>query len=200
MNGLRVVAWNVKGTHDELHLSSAMGKWLNGLGDILALTETGHKGKATPALKGFKRLACTMRPHKSSHGGVALYVRHTHVGHVSVVEDVPEMGMLWFKIKGPCDVFACIAYLPPSTSTVYKHEEGRLSADAHLAALSEGVSRYGARGKVLLLGDFNARTKGLDERGSNTEGGGGMHFAGPVGGGRCAHPCGRAPGLRRHGG
>ena len=183
MNGLRVVAWNVKGTHDELHLSSAMGKWLNGLGDILALTETGHKGKATPALKGFKRLACTMRPHKSSHGGVALYVRHTHVGHVSVVEDVPEMGMLWFKIKGPCDVFACIAYLPPSTSTVYKHEEGRLSADAHLAALSEGVSRYGARGKVLLLGDFNARTKGLDERGSNTEGGGGMHFAGPVGGG-----------------
>jgi hypothetical protein len=172
--GLRIMTWNVKAQHQQINQSADVSDWLWATTDIIAFTETGHRGKAPGAIRGFKCLACSRRPYAAVSGGVALHVRSSIASHVKVVEDNPALGMLWFRIrlKEGRDVYACAAYLPHPGSTYLKREGGSLSAEAHMLALSKGVAKYRESGEVLVLGDLNARTSQADDRGGHDADGG----------------------------
>jgi exonuclease III len=168
--GVRLLTWNVRGTHDLLHESVHTQRWLKRSADIVMFTETGYAGKPTPALSGFKCLACNERPRHSARdrhtGGVALYARHGLAGRITVVKDNPGLGHIWFRLdEGMRSIYVCAVYLPPQGSAYYKQEGGNLSAEIHRKAITEGVIRYKEKGEVLIMGDLNARTASIDERG-----------------------------------
>jgi hypothetical protein len=158
------MTWNLRGAHDDIHNHPAIPKWLQENADIVAFTETGDAGKPPPLLHGFKCLACSQRPQQSKSGGVALHVRESIMDRVRVIRDIPELGMLWFRITGNEDVYACAAYIPHERSPYLKLEGGNFSIDAHMTALAEGISKYRTKGEVLVLGDLNARTGQEDDR------------------------------------
>ena len=163
VSGLRFMTWNVKGAHDDLHTCYFTQKWLRRSADIVAFTESGYRGKPTPALKGFKRLVCSERPRHSARerrtGGVAVYVAHAIAARVSVVRDEPKLGHVWFKVReGGHTIFVCAVYLPPQASAYYGGADGSLSADAHWQAITSGIVKYRGQGEIILMGDFNART------------------------------------------
>jgi exonuclease III len=156
---LRLLTWNVAGAMDLLHAGDRMRRWLGAKADLLAFSETGHEGQTPPALPGFCRLASTPRPHDCRHGGVALYVRSSIAPAFQVIRDQAEFGLLWFRCRLGVDndIYGAVAYLPPPSSTYYAREEGGLSADAHWDALASGVAQYSPKGRIIVMGDLNAR-------------------------------------------
>ena len=72
--------------------------------------------------------------------------------HISVVKT--EKYHIWLKLHniGPTETttYLCAAYIPPAESEYYEED--------YLNNLYSDISYFQAQGKVLLCGDFNART------------------------------------------
>lgn len=148
-------------------MSSSIKKLLQNRADIIVLTETGQRPHdQVHRLEGFRALACSMRPHDAEHGGVAVYVRLSVSKDVSLVKEMPEFGMCWFKITSDSyDTFACACYLPHKASSYYRLEDGNLDMNSHFATLQQHIAEFSAQGHVVILGDLNARTGTHDDRG-----------------------------------
>jgi hypothetical protein len=139
--------------------------------DILVLPESGtitsDQNIHSPCLPGFRPLCRKPRPYDLEHGGVAVYARkHLHQ-YLSLIEDMPHLGMAWVRFRNPLggrDTFIGALYLPHHTSTYYTRENRSLNFQTHIAEITRCVELYSASGNILLAGDLNARMGSLDDR------------------------------------
>ena len=158
------------GQHDNLHLLPRETLKLRTHSDIICLEETGHRlsdSTPPPPLPGFECIYCKPRPIDPEHGGVAVYARARFVPYLDVVEDLPELGMVWLRLRNPLggrNIYICVLYLPHQTSQYYTQENGKLDSQAHFSAIKECIAVYASLGDILILGDLNARTGTLDDR------------------------------------
>lgn len=106
------------------------------------------------------------RPLSPQSGGHAIFVRKRLAKHVTVVCDRIEHGVVWVHVASPQQpqkgIFVAFVYLPPQSSTYYHQVEG-ISHDEHFMKLQQDIMMYQSKGKVMLMGDFNARTGLLNE-------------------------------------
>ena len=92
----------------------------------------------------------------------------------------PSLGMAWLRLAGRQDTYIGVCYMPPVGSTYYRKEDGALSIDAHWEYLERKVTEFSAKGRIIIGGDFNARTKELDDRPPAADEGDGDGVFGPA--------------------
>ena len=126
--------------------------------NIVGLVHTGTDGEDT-VLDGYTCITALVRPVDAAHGGLALFARNQLAERVRVMRSHPELGQLWVRVEHPtlAATYICICYMPPHGSSYYGRS-GR-DKDTHWTTLSADAAEFGACGPLLLLGDFNARTK-----------------------------------------
>ena len=89
-------------------------------------------------------------------GGVGIAVKKT-LGRVERLEEYEDDGLLWLKLcVGGIDLFVAAVYLVPRTSDWY---EGNLERKVRLI---RGIQCYRQKGRVVVMGDMNARIGSLD--------------------------------------
>ena len=99
------------------------------------------------------------RPHLPSHGGVACLVKEWLVPYCKVARKHPHLGIMWLSIQLPdCAVtlYFAVCYFPPRDSNYYKDTPHTIHD--HFVTLKQDVAEFMQYGRIVLCGDFNART------------------------------------------
>lgn len=116
---MQILAWNIRGQLSCLDVSPKVRHLLQ-RHDVLALSHTGITGHHdAPDIAQFRCISCKPRPYMSKDGGVAIYVKRRHTG-VTLVDEDADMGSSWIKWG---NVIVGLVYIPPESSTVYKHSD-----------------------------------------------------------------------------
>lgn len=137
--------------------------------DVVGLLHTGSVVEDMSSIEVSSSHSCVYmrnRPLSPQSGGHAIFVRKKIAKHVKVVCDRIEHGVVWLHIASPQQpqkgLFVAFVYLPPQSSTYYHQIEG-MSYDDHFMKLQQDIMMYQSKGKVMIMGDFNARTGLLNE-------------------------------------
>ena len=90
-------------------------------------------------------------------GGSVIIVRDTYLKYISVIHNYADT-VIWLKLDHALtafnqDLYIACTYLPPSTSSFYRHYDVDIFYD-----LENQIHHYSSLGKVILIGDMNART------------------------------------------
>ncbi len=127
--------------------------------DIFGVCETWlSSGKEPINIPGFNFYPLNRKKEKGmTRGGLGLFIRHEIKEFVKVRYDISTENVLWCKVKKDFlntgdDLFIGMVYFPPE----YSSREKRLNID-HFNNLLEVTSAL-PNNKVILMGDFNART------------------------------------------
>jgi exonuclease III len=145
---LKVGTLNVQGgLRDSIHEIDerlAMKKY-----DIVALCETRLKATDSVTAKGY---TMHRKDNRDGWGGVALLVNSRFAPLLCALKPTFR-DQLWAKIpgtRGERDLYVCAAYMP-------QESKSRSVREAAWAALTKSVLQYQRKGRVVLLGDLNAR-------------------------------------------
>lgn len=99
------------------------------------------------------------RPHLPSHGGVAWLMKEWLVPYCRVARKHPHLGIMWLRIQPPeCAItlYVAVCYFPPRESNYYQDTPHTIHN--HFETLKQDIAEFMHCGRVLLCGDFNART------------------------------------------
>ena len=169
MNNIKVGCWNINGFKTENMLKSDDDNFTNIVknNDILALVET-HLGNDDYlnldgfTVKHFKRLK-----HKNARkasGGISVFIKNTISKGVQFLDTRNKNSeKCWIKLQKDelgltNDIYICFAYISPNNSSFSKRQD----TDAFQNIMAD-INKYVNKGKIMLLGDFNARTYNICE-------------------------------------
>jgi exonuclease III len=136
--------------------------------DIVGLVHTGcvSENEANVVSSSHECVYIRSRPLSPQSGGHAIYARKQIARYIKVVCDHIEHGVVWLHVTSPTHarkgLFVAFVYIPPQSSTYFHQAEG-LSYDEHFLRIQQDIMDYQNRGRVLIMGDFNARTGTLNE-------------------------------------
>ena len=104
-----------------------------------------------------KESVSSKRRGRRGHGGVCLFIRDNVKPGISILE-VDRSGFIWANIDKDffnldSNICICFAYIPPSDSLYFKSNDV-----GFLEKLEADIRKYSDVGKVILMGDLNART------------------------------------------
>lgn len=165
-NELSVSMWNIQGIINEVHglkLDVPEVKLNLQKHDIIGLVET-HANSTTPInFDGYITIAQVNRPkHKNAKrysGGIAALVRKNLIDGISYIQspNLPRH-VIWLKLSKSFftwinDLYLAIVYLSPEHSSLTVRENPDF-----FDKLESDLAFFSQKGKVLLTGDFNART------------------------------------------
>jgi hypothetical protein len=95
-------------------------------------------------------------------GGVACLTRDSLRDRISLVASDEFARFMWIRLSGftslPRDIYVAVCYFPPISSQFAIHSDS--DGDPYLD-LYVGIIQYSTMGDIILLGDFNARTRAL---------------------------------------
>lgn len=177
MRSLTISSWNIQGLYSS-HFgykttNPELIKNIKGQ-DIIILLETWCRGDIdTQCPSGYRESLLPSIKHKNvkrgrDSGGIIIW----HKQDLALNEMKKGTTHIWLKLnKGTIycdnDVYICAAYAPPSDSSYYD--------DQFFDNLQTEIITFQAQGKVLLCGDFNARTGSEPDY---TDAGGNHHIFG----------------------
>ena len=104
---------------------------------------------------------------KRASGGITLLVEEQLFQGVTICK-CDDDRFLWWKLdrnffRLTDDIFGfCSVYLPPYTSKTYVPESNKDRINCFIT-FRDQLSYFGKKGKIILCGDFNARTGNLDD-------------------------------------
>ena len=131
--------------------------------DIIAFTHIGHDATILGQVRVTNAMRCigmASRPHKPESGGIAIYAKRKWAPYMEVVQQHDEFGILWVRVHGAprqsCTLFIAVIYFPPYCSNYYDRDGGR-DVEEHYSMLQHDIAHFSGMGKVILMGDFNAR-------------------------------------------
>jgi len=137
--------------------------------DIVGLLHTGCIPEDKSSIEVSSSHTCVYmrnRPLSPQSGGHAVFVRRKIAKHVTVLCDRIEHGVVWLRVESPRQpkkgVYVAFVYLPPQASTYYHQVEG-MSYDEHFLKLQQDIMMFQSKGRVVLMGDFNARIGVMNE-------------------------------------
>ena len=152
---LSISAWNVHGlgekTKDEFFLCKIKS-------DINILLETWKGECKDNNILGYNCISKSRkkkRKAKRHSGGIIIYYRKEYEkGITHIVNGTNSQNRLWLKLSKEFfgfqeNVYLCAVYVPPVTSNYFEND---------LNLLENEISSFSNSGKVILMGDFNART------------------------------------------
>ena len=168
-NNVKLLSWNINN-----YKSSCLGDKLKDIDflhqiadcDIVSLVET-HATGHDLSLPGFSSPFRIDRPiskgAKKAFGGVAVFLKSYLTDSKNVYRVCCESkNAIWLKLNSTFtgldkDTFICNLYFSPQT------KRNRLQTSKYVPELQKEIEKFTSLGKVLLLGDFNARTNTLTD-------------------------------------
>jgi exonuclease III len=120
--------------------------------DVLAIQESRLGPSTKLSAKGYKVIRQEAKLEDTGHGVLILVVNHLAVAVTRERSTVSNQ--LWIRISGmgaKKDMFLCSAYMP--------QENDSAEATVAFAALLESAKGYAGRGKVVVMGDLNAKLR-----------------------------------------
>ena len=120
--------------------------------DIVAGQETWERKDKVVNVDGYKWFGKPRIDQNSrrGEGGVGFLVRECIAEEVEFIRDVRYKESVWMKVRGGRGKEALYVYMPTEGSAAAVIEDG-------YERLKEDVLEYQQKGRVVLLGDFNAR-------------------------------------------
>ena len=155
MHGLRVGSWNFSGLCSQ-RKQKEVSEVLNKLKlDIVAAQESWERKGFVIEVQGYKWLgkARKIQNSKRREGGVGFLIRECLLAEVEFITNINLEKSAWIKVRGSRgkeSLYIGCAYMPTTTASVS-------TMDACYENLKEDVLIFKEKGKVMLLGDFNAR-------------------------------------------
>lgn len=159
---LRLYVHNVHGlagTHASDKLQASLERH-----DIVVVTETWVTEPASlPRRADFHRLSCPARPSAGRgrpSGGIAVYWRSQLGLTGEVWQPSGRLDYLWVRLSAPAGLhlYLCAVYIPPESE---KYDD--ISWVDALTADIDHIRREDAAARIVLVGDFNARTGTMHE-------------------------------------
>ena len=151
---LRVAKWNFSGLGSERKQEEIGELLTNNSIDVVAGQESCEREDTRIEVEGYKWFGKPRSNQNSrrGEGGVGFLVRECLVSEVEFITNV-EYGRVWMKVrggKGRSALYVGCVYTPTDSTSV-------AAVDAGYVRLKEDVLTFRQKGKVVLLGDFNAR-------------------------------------------
>ena len=153
---LKVATWNFSGLCSE-RKQKEVAETLSRLNiDIVAGQESWEREGKNIVVDGYKwfRKPRKDQSNPRGEGGVGFLVRECLVDEVEFVNTVKYEESVWMKVRGgrgrEALYICCVYIMPTDSSSVSAIEES-------YASLKEDVLGFKQKGRVVLLGDFNAR-------------------------------------------
>ena len=150
---LRVATWNFSGLGSE-RKQKEIGELLtkNSI-DVVAGQESWEREDTRIEVEGYKWFGKPRSNQNSrrGEGGVGFLVRECLVSEVEFITSVEYEESVWMKVRGGRgrSAVGCV-YMPTDSTSV-------AAVDTGYVRLKEDVLSFRQKGKVVLLGDFNAR-------------------------------------------
>ena len=160
-NCIKLGALNCQGLRDKIDLVEIQN--LISSCDIFGATETWLGDSDDCFLDGFRYHPLNRGKEKGARrGGIGLFVRNDWKEHVKIRKDLSSEISLWCKLSKkffgfPEDVYLGIVYIPPAGSS--REKKSNLDHFNHLLETTRKIESD----HVILMGDFNARTKNLED-------------------------------------
>jgi exonuclease III len=133
---------------------------------LIGLCEVGHQ---FPEFPGFTCVPAEADPNRSVRGagrgkGLGWFVHDAYARYTTTVKSTRHY--VWLRVALPLrvPVFVCAVYLPPAGSKVAWSAD--ITWEDTLNELQADVAAYSRLGEVCMLGDFNAHTDNLEDRGT----------------------------------
>ena len=151
---LRLATWNVSGLRCE-HKQKEIAYLLAYSIDIVAVQELWEKEDSKIDVDGYKWFSKPRTSQRSQRGegGVGFLVRKCLVSEMEFISMVAYEESVWMKVQGERGRLAlyigCV-YMPTDSTSV-------AVLDTCYERLKEDILGFREKGKVVLLGDFNAR-------------------------------------------
>ena len=160
---IQISAWNINGSRskivgDKLSDSSFLSEIEND--DIVALVETHNSDENdTLSIPGYKRVQVKNRKLVSKKsfnngGGLAYFAKSEIFKYVTPIDTINK-DLIWIKIKKEVldnkhDIYVGTVYLPP--------HKNNFDSSKKILDLFEEIISFQKKGRVIVQGDFNART------------------------------------------
>ncbi|KAK3098000.1 hypothetical protein FSP39_015209 [Pinctada imbricata] len=131
--------------------------------DLITLTECWLDNDFTIDIPDFTTFYFPRRKTRCIQGGgTIIIVRNIFAKFVSIVQNYADT-IIWIKLDRALscddqDMYIACVYLPPSNSNYFKHYDVDLFFD-----IENQIQYYSSLGKIILTGDFNARTSNLPD-------------------------------------
>ena len=154
--------WNINGFSQEKFENDTFYKKF----DIFGLTETWTSKDSNINLPGYR--AFTSYASKGNRkkgrlsGGLVIYIREMLFNRGFVKRIKTTKNFIWLKLSkyafnSDSDIFLCLLYMPPRVKSVCPEN------DNIFENLKTCIRDYSTQGKLMLMGDFNARTGVLND-------------------------------------
>ena len=164
---LKFASFNVEGLRnklDDINFKNEISKF-----DFITLVETWLPADEQVNLEGYTSFSLYRRKHpraKPASGGITLLVKEQMFQGVTICK-CDDDRFLWWKLDRNFfgltdDIFVCSVYLPPYTSKTYVSESNKDRINCFIT-FRDQLSYFGKKGKIILYGDFYARTGNLDD-------------------------------------
>ena len=158
---LHLGVWNIEGLTNKLDNPDFISKIKDF--DLISLVETWLPyGNQKINIDGYysfsKHRKQKAQNARRNSGGITILVKSSVKKGIKFLDRESNEEFVWWKLeksflKPNSDIFICSAYVPPQNSS----REIRIDID-HYDHLQNNIYKFLNQGKVLLCGDFNART------------------------------------------
>lgn len=154
--------WNIHGfSQEKLNNDHFYEKY-----DIFGLTETWTNKNSYLVLPGYR--AITVHGTKGNRkkgrpaGGLIVYIKETLFNQGLVKRIKSTRNLIWLRLSKDIfnfksDIFLCTIYIPPRLKSVCPDN------DEIFDKLRDSIHEFSEQGKIILMGDFNARTGTLSD-------------------------------------
>ena len=158
---LTLGAWNLNGIYDSEQELKLNNTWVSNqlkCCDIFTIIES-HCSDEQINFQNYHNIQLS-RPKSANNryfGGLSIFI-HRNIKHHVTVQKMGGTDYIWLKIaKSLCnseeDIFICFGYIPPTNSMVIQTRKSDILSD-----LENDIAHLSKQGKIILGGDFNART------------------------------------------
>ena len=165
---LKILHWNIEGVESRIYgnkteeagFQSLVSKYY-----IIALTETHAGDEAKVSLPGYYTYSSIRPKHERAYkhsGGITISVKEYLKDSVSFIQSRSK-DIVWLKLKrefySMCkDIMLGIVYASPSNSSYTKGIENSVTIQPVWEVLKDELAIHRSTNRIMLMGDFNART------------------------------------------
>lgn len=159
---MKLISWNINGGFSSKITDKCFRNFILTY-DIILLTECWLEKNYNEYIEDFDSYYFPRQKSKSIQGGgTVVLVRRKFHKFVTFVNNQYDT-IIWLKIQGPLcslnsDLYLGCVYIPPNNSSFHRVYNCDIFNE-----LESQITTYLAKGKVMLLGDINARTSNRDD-------------------------------------
>lgn len=159
---MKIISWNINGGFASKFSDKKFQCYILSY-DIVLLTECWIENNFSIDVEGFHSFVFPRMRSKSKQGGCCVILIREKLKHyVSFLENMCDT-IIWLKLD-KClldsseDLYLACVYIPPSSSTFYQAYDCDIFSE-----LENQIVKYLTFGKVMLIGDTNARTANAND-------------------------------------